>query len=93
MTKIILAALALCYWLSMNDGAFAMTCEDYAREAVSAVKKMRSVPKCRVNEGGRWNPDYNVHLNWCKGADQAVVLSEYQARDKHLLKCGATFTF
>jgi hypothetical protein len=93
MNKIILFAVGVSCWFSTSDHAFAMSCESYANSAVSDVKLMKSASKCRVGEGGRWSPDYNAHLNWCKGADQATILSEYQARDKHLLNCGAKFTF
>ena len=68
-------------------------CESYAYSAVADFHQMEEFSKCRVKPDARWQGNYKNHYRWCLTAKKEWVQSERKARDRHLLDCGARFTF
>jgi hypothetical protein len=66
-------------------------CGQYATRAAAAVKKFNDAG-CRTTDRGRWNPDHNVHLNWClaQGEDsQDWANNETSFRESTANDCAA----
>ncbi|MBL8551994.1 MAG: PAN domain-containing protein [Hyphomonadaceae bacterium] len=72
-----------------NDGA----CRQYATGAVRDFEQAQARPRCRIGPDGRWHADFNAHYDWCVRVSREARSSEYSARDRHLLGCGARFTY
>lgn len=75
------------------DDATKKRCAQYARNAIRQYQIMTEHPKCRVDTGGRWQPNYQDHYNWCLTAADAARRSEEKLRNDHLLACGGLVRF
>jgi hypothetical protein len=85
----VLAVLAM---LAMHAGVWAASeefCAQYAPRAVAQYQLMISRPQCRVPNGPRWQGNYNNHLNGCRAGPQSHLEDEIDARENHLIACGA----
>lgn len=89
LTGTVLGAVLAMASLTPARAADDMFCREYARDAEREVHAARDFPACHAGTGGpRWSGDYNVHFNWCRGADRAVADRERHAREEHLSHCG-----
>ena len=67
------------------DPAF---CAGYATAAINQVRGALNNPRCAPGvQGARWSSDYNVHYNWCLGANFAAAGAERDARTAFLRGC------
>lgn len=92
MHSSICAAVLAAGFLAQAGAAQAATtkqCQNYANEAVGQFMQMQKFVACKVKVSKRWQPNYNAHFSWCKGAQYSSVKVESQIRNNHLVKCGA----
>jgi hypothetical protein len=68
-------------------------CQRYAQRAVQQYQLMANRPKCNIRTDGRWHANYKAHYDWCLSAQRAWTITEENARDTHLYKCGAQVRF
>ena len=67
-------------------------CANYAHSAVSDYATMRQDRKCLIGDSPRWQADYRNHYQWCLTARPEWLVSEWKARDNHLMQCGVRHT-
>lgn len=60
-------------------------CVTYARLAVR-LNQENLTARCRYRGGG-WHSNYNIHLNWCQGAEQSSSAAAARARQSALQRC------
>jgi hypothetical protein len=61
-------------------------CRAYAQKAVDAFHENESLGRC-FNLGGRWQPNFDAHFNWCRGAPAMAVQTETAVRENQLRVC------
>jgi len=64
-------------------------CRNYAEGAIIDFNDMMRHPRCNVRPGGRWQPDYGVHYQWCLHAADEAIDAERNTRIDWLVRCGA----
>jgi hypothetical protein len=95
MRKFIVCAatvsLAACLALmaSKASAASRSVCQNYATRAVQEFHLMRRFQRCARREDARWQPHFDNHFRWCLSAPTAWIVSERDARDQWLRRCGA----
>jgi hypothetical protein len=64
-------------------------CRNYAWRAVGAVELAKGTYNCDPNtiSGGRWSPNFDDHLNFCKGAKAADANNEDKERTRIMHEC------
>jgi hypothetical protein len=65
------------------------TCRAYAQKAVDAFHQNESIGRCFPSGSfsGRWQPNFDAHYNWCRGAPALVIRSEEALREDQLRVC------
>ena len=62
-------------------------CREYAVAAVRQVRLMHEFRACDRGRGPRWSDDWNVHYQWCRGANFEQIGAERDARTNWLRSC------
>ena len=63
-------------------------CQNYAQAAINQVRGALANPGCAASiKGPRWNPEFQVHYNWCLTQPIPAVEAERGARTGFLRAC------
>jgi hypothetical protein len=63
-------------------------CQNYAQAAINQVRGALANPACAASiKGPRWNPEFQVHYNWCLSQPIPAVEAERGARTGFLRAC------
>jgi hypothetical protein len=63
-------------------------CQNYAQAAINQVRGALANPACAATiKGPRWNPEFQVHYNWCLTQPIPAVEAERGARTGFLRAC------
>ena len=63
-------------------------CHEYADAAINQLRAALANPACAAGvRGPRWNPNHDIHLQWCLSQPIPVVEAERGARTGYLRAC------
>lgn len=85
-----LTAAALLFIAVPFSGALAVgdgECREYATAAVRQVYEMHEFAACNRGQGDRWSSNWNVHYQWCRGANFEQIGAERDARTNWIRSC------
>jgi hypothetical protein len=91
-----LIALAACAVAAPAMAASPQECATYAEGAVkdyNTATNPANAQRCHVPLVARWQPSFQNHYNWCLTVSNDAYLSEKNAREAILRKCGARSGF
>ena len=63
------------------------TCQVYARDAVAAADRARSLPCPLGDPVGRWSTKLDDHFNWCRTVRDSTLDNENVLRSKRIKAC------